>query len=148
PEGAPIESVDGTESTLIVNAQSVVAADPETSHTVLPETGQRASRHSNRGHLVPPKRVQTSRAADPDGPIGRGEHGLDNRGGELGRRRKRDDRALSETVQTARRCHPDIPFAVLKKTVHDVTREAVFAAEMIHTLTGHSVYPFGTCSHP
>src|SRR5262249_3107352 len=35
-ERAPIKSVDGTESTTIVNAQSVVVADPETSDVVLP----------------------------------------------------------------------------------------------------------------
>src|SRR5262249_20655624 len=116
PERTAIESEDGTESPAIVNAQSVVAADPETSGLIPPETGQRAPRHSNRGDVVAANGVQTSRAANPDRPIVRCDHGLDRRGGELVRRRKCDDRALGETVQPSRRRDPDISFAVLKKT--------------------------------
>src|SRR5262245_27414762 len=98
---------------------------------ILPESVRPAARDWNRGHGVPTYRVETCRAADPDGAIARREHGSGiGRRDSIRSRRECHDTAVVETVQASRRRHPHVPFAIFEKPVHDIAREAVFAVEM------------------
>ena len=148
-KGAAIEPIDRLKVTTLVDGQHVFEANPESPRVILPKSVHRAPPgDSNRGHPVPPQRVQIFCVSDPDRPVVGSQRGPDEARRNPLTRRERHDGALAETVQPFRRRQPKIAFAILKKAAHGVARKAVFAAEMIHSLAAHSVDTLVRRSHP
>src|SRR4051794_23738981 len=94
------------------------------------------------------KRIKSTIAADPDGPVLRGDNRDDLLRAQAFASRKRRHSTVAKHVEALRCRHPQIAFAILVKGEHAVAGQTVCGSKGVYLLAVNAVDPLLRCADP